>query len=506
MFLNIIKISILTFFSKIIGFIRDILIANIFGINIYTDAFYTALKFPNMLRKIFAEGAFSYVFIPILSKYKEKKRNKINELISSIYFLLSIILIIITILGIIYSNNIIYITAPGFVKNSLKTYLTIKILRIIFPFIIIISLSTYISSILNVWNIFILPTFAPIILNIIIIIFILFINKYFYIPIMSLAWSIIFGSIFQLIYQKIILKNISVNLKIKKINIYNNGIKKIIKNIIPVILGMFIYQMSQIINNSILSYLQSGSISWIYYADRLIELPLTILGTTIGTILLSKLSNNYNKNNKNKYNKIINQYLKIILLISLPTSIILIFASKLLVIILFKYGKFSLFDVIMTSKTLKFYSLGLTSLIFIKILTPCFYSRYNTKIPIKINILTLIITQIINIFTVKFFKHAGIALSISISSFINMIILCLELKRNKIIEFKYKWKLFLYKIIFSCIIMTIFIKKITENTIINFINLNIKFRLIKLFFILLSSIIVYIFSLFISGFKIKEIL
>ncbi len=500
---NIIKISLSTFLSKIIGFLRDIVIANVFGINIETDSFYTAFRLPNLLRKIFAEGAFSYVFIPILTEYKQKKsKKKINELVSTVYFILLIILIIITILGIIFSSKIIKIISPGFIKNKNKFQLTVNILKITFPYIILISLSSYLTSILNIWNIFISPTFIPIILNITIILSSLFTIKYFHKPIYGLSLSIIIGGILQLIYQKINIKNTHLKIKISNINIFHPEIKRIFINICPIILSMFMYQISQIINSSIISYLQEGTISWIYYADRLIELPLSIIGTTISSVLLTKLSNSYHKNDNYKFNKLINKYIKITLLLSIPISILLILSSKIIIITLFKYGKFTITDVLMTTKILIAYALGLTGLIFIKIVTPCFYSQYNTKIPIKIAIFNLIITQLMNFFTIKIFKHAGLAWSISISAYINSFILYWQLKKKKIINFKYNWKSFIIKIFLSTFIMWIIFEILFKNTCNNFTNLNIKFRLMKLLFILTTSSIIYISSLFLLGIKI----
>ncbi len=500
---NLIKISLSTFLSKIVGFLRDIVIANVFGINIETDAFYTAFRLPNMLRKIFAEGAFSYVFVPILTEYKQKKsKKKINELVSTVYFLLLTILIIITILGIIFSTKIIKIISPGFIKNKNKFQLTVNILKITFPYIILISLSSYLTSILNIWNIFISPTFIPIILNTTIILCSLFVIKYFNKPIYGLSLSIIIGGILQLIYQKINIKNTPLKININNINIFHPEIKRIFINIFPIILSMLMYQISQIINSSIVSYLQEGSISWIYYADRLIELPLSIIGATVSSILLTKLSNSYHKKDNKKFNKLINKYIKITLLLSIPISILLILSSKIIIITLFKYGKFTILDVLMTSKILIAYSLGLTGLIFIKIITPCFYSQYNSTIPIKIALLNLIITQIMNIFTVKIFKHAGLALSISISAYINSIILYWQLKKKKIINYKYNWKLFIIKIFLSSLIMWIIFKILFYNIFNNFINLNIQFRLMKLLLILTTSSFAYISSLFLLGIKI----
>ncbi len=506
MLFNIIKITILNLFSKIISFIKDILIANIFGISLKTDAFYTAFKLSNILRRIFAEGAFSYVFIPILSKYKTKKnKNKIRNFISSIYYILFTILIIISFIFIIYSNKIINIMVPGFIKNKTKFNLTNKLLKITFPYIILISLTSLLSSIFNVWNIFLLSILNPIILNLTIIFFILFIIKYLYFSIYYLSWSIITGGILQLLFQKINLKKINIKISFKYIYIYNKGVIKIFNKIIPIIIITSIYQISQIINNNIASYFKIGSISWIYYADKLIELPLSILGNTINTILLSKLSKNYYKNNFKKYNSTINKCLKIILLIGIPISIILIYLSKIIIITLFKYGKFNILDIIMISKILISYTIGLVSFIIIKILNTCFYSRNNIYIPIKIAIYTILINQLINIFTLKIFKNSGLALSISISSYIISIIFILQLRKKKIINNKFKWKNFFYKILFSCSIMIFILKYLIKEIIFNFINLNIKFRLIKLFTILIISIITYISILLISGLKFTKI-
>ncbi len=502
MLLNIIKISCLIFISKIIGFLKDIIIANKFGINFQTDAFYTVFKLSNMLRKIFAEGAFSYVFIPILGKYKEKKnKKKIKELISSTYFILFFILTIISIISIIYSKNIIYITSSGFIKNNLKFKIINKLLKITFPYIILISLTSYISSILNIWNIFLIPNFSPIILNLTIIFFSIFINKYFKLPILSLSWSVIIGGILQLLFQKINIKNIPINIKFNNLNIYNKGVNKIFKNILPVILGISIHQISQIINNIISSYFKPGLISWIYYADRLIELPISILGNIISNILISKLSKNFNNKNKKKCNKLINKYLKIILLFSIPISILIIYTSKILITTLFKYGKFNFIDVIMTSKILIAYSIGIISSLIIKILTLCFYCTYNNNIINKIAILTLFTNQILNIITIKLFKHSGLALSLSLISYINIFILYWQLKKKNILNYKYKWNIFFLKILISSIMMIISLKYTTKNIIKNFINLNIIFRLIKLLIIFIINIFIYIITLLILKFK-----
>ncbi len=504
---NIIKISSITCIVKIIGFIKDIIIANKFGINMITDSFYSSIKIQNLLRKILTEGTLSYIFIPILSKYKIKnKKKKIKQLISSIYILLTISLFILTILSIYFSEKIIYLTSYGFIKNYKKFKLTNKLFKKTIPFIMLISLSYFLASILNLWNIIYPIISIPLITNLNIIIFTIFISKYFKTPILSLTTAIIIGGIIQLTIQNIYIKKIPIYLKIRYINIYNIKLIKIIKKIIPTIFGVSIYHISQIINNNILSFLKEGSISWIYYADRLTELPISILGTITGTVLLAKLSDKYNKKDKNGYNSIINKYLQIILILTIPISIFFIITSKLLIITLFNYGKFKYKDVLMTSKILIINSISLTGLILTKILIPCFYSQQNIKTPNNISILILIITQILNIFTIKIFKYKGISISTCICSYINSFILYKKLKKKKIFKKKYKWKKFIIKIIISNLITLISLLIITKIIKKNFLKNNIYLRLIKIFFLILYTLIIYIINLYILKINKEKIL
>ncbi len=495
--LNIIKISFLTCIVKIIGFIKDIIIANKFGINSNTDSFYTSIKIQNIFRRIITEGTLLYIFIPILSKYKLKKnKKKIEQLISTVYLILILLLFILTIICIIFSNKIILIIYSGFKNNYKKLELTQKIFNFTIPFILLISLSYFLASILNLWNIIYPIITIQLITNINIILFSIFISKYFYIPITSLSIAMIIGGIIQLTIQRIYIKQIPIKINISKINFLNKGIFKIIKKFIPTISNILIYQISQIINNNLSSYFKEGSISWIYYADKLIEFPLSILSTITGTWLLSKLSNEYNKKNINKYNKLIEKYLQIILLLSIPISIFFLKSSKLLIITLFKYGKFKYLDVIMTSKILIIYSIGLTISILNKIFISCYYSQQKINIPNKISIFILIFSQILNIFTIKIFKYIGISLSIIISSYLNCFLLYKQLIKKKMFIHKYQWKKFIIKIIISNILIFIFLNKLNNKLEINFIKFNFYKRIIYIIFSIIYTIIIYILSLF----------
>ncbi len=501
LFFKIIKISILIFIIKIFGFIRDIIIAKIFDSNNETDAFFISLKLSNILRRFFAEGIFTYTFIPILSKYKEKKK-KINEFISSTYFILNILLILVVLILITYSNSIISMIFLGFNKKQQKIQLVSKLFKINLTYTLLIYLTSYISSILNTWKYF-TPTFLyPIISNITIIFFSIFISKYFQPKIISLSWAIIIGGILQLLFLKIFLKKICVKINYKLINIKNRGAIKIIKNILPTILSGSITQIIQIINISISSSLKKGSISWMYYAEKFTELPVNILSTTINTIMLPSLSIKYQKKDQYGFSKLIDNNLKTSLLLIIPNSLIIIILSKRIIMTFFQHGNFNYYDTIMTYKILSVYSISLAGIIINKILTPCFYTQLNNKTPIKISILVLIKTQIINMFIFKIFKHISLSISSSFISYINIYFLYKKLRKENIYKPK-KWNKFLIKIFISNFLMLItilfFKKKIKFN-----INNNYFIKIIKLIIIYIFSITIYVFSLIIINLTNKK--
>lgn len=280
----------ITFCSRILGFIRDTVIVRFFGADTTTDAFFIAFKLPNLLRKIFAEGAFSQTFIPILSDYKNKKNKKtLKNFIANVSGLLILILVVIVFLGIFFSSFLIQIIAPGFSQNKEKFILACLLLKITFPYILFISLTSLASSILYTWNYFFIPTITPIFLNISMIFFCLFTTSYFNIPILALAWSVIFGGILQTMYQMFFLKKINM-LILPTLNLKNIAVWNLIKKMGTITFGISVYQISLILNTIFASFLVSGSISWMYYADRLIEFPSGILGVTLSTILLPSLS------------------------------------------------------------------------------------------------------------------------------------------------------------------------------------------------------------------------
>lgn len=504
LFKLIATISLLTFFSRILGLIRDTLIVSIFGIGTTSDAFFIAFKLPNFLRRIFAEGAFSQAFIPILIKYKnQKNKEKTKKFISYTFGILILILFIISFLGIFFSNYLVMIIAPGFITIPEKFNLTSLLLSIIFPYIMLISIASLFGTILNVWNNFFIPAFSPIFFNLVIISLLIFISPYFKQPVLILAYSILLGGIMQIIYQIPFLKKIDM-LVLPRINIRHLGVCKVIKHIGPAIIGVSASQISLVINTIFSSFLVSGSVSWIYYADRLIELPSGILGVTLSTILLPYLSKTFFDGNKKEYLKLMDWGLRLSFLLVIPSAIGLAILAQPIVTTLFQYGKFNNFDVLMTQRILVVYSIGLPGLILVKVLAPGFYSQQDISTPVKISIICLICTQLMNLLLIKFLKHTGLAISIGIAAYLNAALLYFNIIKKKIFFPQPGWCIFFLKLFISVIFMSI-ILICTKMMIQSWEIGSVTYKVVRLLLVCFLGGSSYFVMLFIMGFRIKKL-
>ncbi|QCI26026.1 murein biosynthesis integral membrane protein MurJ [Buchnera aphidicola] len=500
---SFINISLVTFFSRILSFIRDFIIAYTFGVSVSTDAFFIAFKVPNLLRRIFAEGAFLQIIIPILIQYKKKNIYFTRKFFSSILGFMILVLFFLTIIGIYCAPYIICIIVPGFLKKKKLFELTVELLRITFPYIFFISLSSLTTAVLNIWNFFVIPVCSPILLNSSMIIFSLFFTKYFYTPIFALSWSVIFGGILQFLYQFLFLKKINMFV-LPQINFKILKISNLLKKIGIGILGISANHISLLINSVLSSLFISGSVSWMYYADRLIEFPVGILGISLGTILLSSLTKSIVNNKYNQFCQLINWGIRISVMVGLPSSIILYVLSHPLITVLFQYGKFTKFDTMMTERSLVGYSIGLLGLILVKILSPAFYARQDMKTPMVISLITIIFTQGINLFFL-FMKlgNLGLSLSISFSAWLNCILLYWNLHRKGLFKLQSDWPVFLFKVIFSSLVM--FIVLITFFVL--FPNWNIGtiwWKIFSLLIIFMFSWVIYFLVLFIFGIRLKN--
>ncbi|THF63527.1 murein biosynthesis integral membrane protein MurJ [Pseudothauera rhizosphaerae] len=440
-------VSGMTLLSRILGFVRDLVIARAFGAGMMTDAFFVAFRLPNLLRRMFAEGAFSQAFVPILAEY----RNRLGEdatrtLVNRTATLLALAVAAVAVLGIVAAPLIIYISAPGFSADADKFALTVELTRITFPYILFMALVAMAGGILNTWSRFAIPAFTPVLLNLSFIGMALFAAPYFDPPVLALAWAVFLGGVLQLALQVRPLHRIGM-LPRFDLNLSDPGVRRILKLMAPALLGVSVSQISLLINTIFASFLQSGSVSWLYYADRLMEFPAGLLGVALGTILLPSLARLHADERREEFSGLLDWGLRLTLLLTLPAALALMLLAVPLVATLFNYGAFGAADVMATRQALVAYSVGLSGMILVKVLAPAFYARQDIKTPVKIALLTLAATQAMNLAFIVPLKHAGLALAIGLASCLNAALLYRGLRRRGVYSPQPGWGAFFTKLL-----------------------------------------------------------
>lgn len=443
-------VSGMTLLSRILGFVRDFVIARAFGAGVATDAFFVAFKLPNLLRRMFAEGAFSQAFVPILGEYKNRRGDdETRALVDHIASLLTLTLFAVTAVGIVASPLLVWISAPGFSADAGKFELTVTLTRITFPYILFMSLVALAGGILNTWSRFALPAFTPVLLNLAFIGMALFAAPYFDPPVLALAWAVFLGGLLQLAIQIPALRQIAM-LPRPSLNWRaawaDPGVRRIALLMGPALIGVSVSQISLLINTVFASFLKTGSVSWLYYADRLMEFPSGLLGAALGTILLPSLARYHASDNHTEYSRLLDWGLRLTLLLAAPSAVALALLAVPLIATLFFHGAFSVDDVMRTREALVSYTVGLTGLILVKVLAPGFYARQNVRTPVRIALISLFATQAMNLAFYRWLEHAGLALSIGLAACLNAALLYRGLRGHGIYTPQPGWAGFLAKL------------------------------------------------------------
>lgn len=447
------KVSSMTMLSRILGFIRDAVLARVFGAGMAMDAFVVAFRLPNLLRRVFAEGAFSQAFVPIFAEYRQNSTPETTRLfVQYVAGMLLFALCVITAIGILAAPVIIWLTATGFATDGTRFELAVSLLRVVFPYILFISLSSFVGSILNTYGKFVIPAFTPTLLNISFIVFAVFLVPYFDPPIMALGWAVFIGGILQLVFQLPWLYRLGF-LKRPKFSFRSPAVNYVMKQMAPSVFASSAAQISLVINTVFASFLVSGSVSWMYYADRLMELPSGVIGAALGTILLPSLSRHAAAQDTAEFSALLDWGLRLCVLLILPAALGLAVLSFPLVATLFMYQEFSFHDAQMTRFALMAYSIGLPAMIAVKILAPGFYARKNVKTPMRVAMISLMGTQLFNLILVWKFQHVGLSLAIGLGACINATLLLILLKIRKIYVPKTGWKSFIRRVVFATTIM-----------------------------------------------------
>lgn len=436
---SLVTVSGMTMISRILGFVRDAVIARAFGAGLYTDAFFVAFRLPNLLRRVFAEGAFSQAFVPILAEYRTQRGHaETRLLLDHVSALLALALFVVTLVGILAAPFIIYVTAPGFANVAHKFDVTVALLRVTFPYILFISLASLAGAILNSYGRFAIPAFTPTLLNVAFIAFALWLAPYFDPPVMALGWAVFVGGILQLAFQLPHLARLGL-LPRPRLVMGDPGVWRILKLMGPAIFGVSIGQISLLINTIFASFLVTGSVSWLYYADRLMEFPTGVLGVALGTILLPSLSRSHAEKSTEEYSRLLDWGLRLTLLLALPSALALAILAVPLIATLFQHGQFDAHDVRMSSQALMAYSAGLVGLILVKVLAPGFYARQDIRTPVRIGLITLGVTQLMNLAFIYPLRHAGLALAIGLGACVNAGLLYRRLRSAEIFHPQPGW-------------------------------------------------------------------
>lgn len=439
-------VSAMTSLSRVSGFIRDMVYAQMFGAGAGTDAFFVAFRIPNFLRRLSAEGAFSQAFVPVFSEYQtQRSRAELQELVDQVAGTLGAILFLITAIGVLAAPLLILLFAPGFTTDASKFDLTVAMLRITFPYLLFISLTAFAGGILNSCGRFAIPAITPVLLNLTMIAAALWLAPLMERPVMGLAWGVFIAGIVQLGFQIPFLLQIKL-LPRPRWGWAAQGVQKILKLMLPALFGSSVAQVNLLIDTVLASFLVSGSVSWLYYSDRLVEFPLGIFGVALGTVILPKLSRHHASAESVHFSLTLDWALRWALLIGIPATVALVILSGPILATLFQYGEFDSHDVIMSTRSLMAFALGLVAFILIKVLAPGFYARQDTRTPVKYGLIAMGANTAMTLIFIWPLAHAGLALSTALAAFINAGLLFLTLLRQGIYQPRPGWPTFLLQL------------------------------------------------------------
>jgi putative peptidoglycan lipid II flippase len=448
-------VSAMTFLSRILGFIRDVIFARFLGADAATDAFFVAFKIPNFFRRLFAEGAFIQAFVPVLSEYKENgSQAALKTFINRTGGTLALILMLVTVVGVIAAPLFIMAFAPGFSWQGDSYDLAVQLLRITFPYLFFIASTAFAAGILNTHGQFAIPAITPVLLNICLISAAIWFAPKMDEPVIALAWGVFIAGAVQLVFQFPALWRLDLLPRLHW-GFADEGVRRILKLMIPALFGVSITQLNLLLDTLIASFLTTGSISWLYYSDRLVEFPLGVFGIALATVILPSLSKRHANKQPAAFSAALDWGMRWVVLIGLPASLALLLLAEPLLATLFQYDEFTDHDVVMAARSLMAYSVGLMGFISVKILVPGFTARQDMRTPVRIGMVAIFANMLFNIILVFPLAHAGLALATALASFVNAGLLYRHLRREKIYNPIAGWGRFWLSVIVANLAMVV---------------------------------------------------
>lgn len=486
--------------SRVFGFIRDMITAQFFGAAAAFDAFTVAFRIPNLLRRLSAEGSFSQAFVPVLSEYqKQKSEEEIKQFIGAVCGTLGLVLLVITVCGVVFAPGLVKLFAPGFSSHGDRFDLAVAMLRITFPYLFFISIAAFEGAILNTYNRFWVAAFNPVLLNVCMISAAVFFSPKMHIPIIALAWGVFVAGIIQLFFQWPFLKKIGL-LTRPTVNFKDPGVRRVLKLMVPGLFGVSVSQINLMLDSVFASLLVVGSVSWLWFSDRLMEFPLGVIGVAISTVILPHLSRHHASQSDEDFSLTIDWALRCVLLVGLPAAVVFAVISGPLISTLFQHGHFDGHAVEMSRQSLTMFALGIAPFMIIKILAAGFYAKQNMRTPVRVGIIAMISNMVLNVMLIWPFKHAGIALATSLSAMLNAGFLFYYLQAQKIYRPRSGWKFFGFRLLFSNTVLAVWLWY-AAGELQEWIANPIIWRAEHLAFLLGSAVVLYFVCLWLCGLR-----
>lgn len=435
----------MTMLSRVLGLIRDIVLASVLGAGGAMDAFAIAQKIPNFFRRLFAEGAFSQAFIPVLSEYREKGTHAaVKELVDKVAGCLGSILLLVTVIGVLGAVGFAYIFGYGYADEPEKFSLLTDLVRITFPYLMLISLTGFAGAILNSYDRFAIPAVTPVFLNVFMIAAALLVADFFPNPAYALAWSIVAAGIFSLLFQLPFLRQIHL-LPSPKLDWSHPGVKRILVLMTPALFGVSVSQLNLLLDSMIATMLGDGAVSWLFYSDRLVELPLGVFGVAIATVIMPGLSRLSATQSGEKFSQMLDWAIRFVVLIALPATLALIILAEPILYTLFYHGEMRQSDILMSSYSLKAYALGLFAFMLIKVLVPGYFARQDMKSPVRIGIIAIFANilmkplVVIPLVMLWGMGHVGLAFTTAMAAYVNAWLLYRGLRKSEVYSPASNW-------------------------------------------------------------------
>jgi len=497
-----------TILSRILGFVRDVVLARMFGASGETDAFFLAFRIPNFMRRLFAEGSFSLAFVPVLSEYKANgDRQALRDLIDHVTGTLAAILLVITSIGIFAAPLVLSIFAPGWLVDDRPEFnLSAGMLRITFPYIMLISLTALSGGILNTFERFLIPALTPVLLNISLIAAALLLAEHLELPVTALAWGVLVAGFAQLLLQVPALMRLGLMPR-PRWGWRHSGVRRIMKLMIPTLFGSSVAQVNLLFDSIIATFLVTGSVSWLYYSDRLLEFPLGVLGIALATVILPNLSQKHARASKAEFSATLDWALRLALIITVPAAVGLVILAGPILITLFQYDAFQPDDVRMSTYSLIAYSAGLPAFIAVKVLAPGYYARQDTTTPVKIAIAAMVTNMVLNLVFVGLLlnnefegPHAGLALASSVAAYLNAILLYRGLRKRQVYMPERGWIRLWIAVLLACTTMGALLLFMTHDTE-SWLQATVVSRVKDLALIIVFGVFVYVFTCMVTGLK-----